>query len=261
MIRTLCATVVVGLLAAPALADVTVTSQVTGKGLGKAAESQSIVYIKGLKMRTDSTLGDSPTTTIIDIEAQKFISINHKKKEASVIDMAQFRQDLDKSMKGGQTEASLKPNGEKKEIAGRACNGYDISVIMPMAIGGDTSMTMVMSGPVFIAKGAPGSADYARFHLAAAEKGFIMSDPRAAKGAPQQVKGMTELYKTIADTGGIPYSMEMSMKIDGAGPMAGMMNKVMGGAAFSSAVTAVSTDAVAGDTFDVPAGYKVKDSK
>ncbi len=60
----------------------TVTAQVSGKGLGKAAESQSITYIKGLKMRTDSTLGDSPTTTIIDIETQKFISINHKKKEA-----------------------------------------------------------------------------------------------------------------------------------------------------------------------------------
>ena len=137
MIRTLCTTVVVGLMATPALADVTVTSQVTGKGLGKAAESQSITYIKGLKMRSDSTLGDTPTTTIIDIEAQKFISINHKKKEASVFDMAQFRQELDKSMKAGEAKASLKPNGQKKEIAGRACSGYDISVSMPMAMGGD----------------------------------------------------------------------------------------------------------------------------
>ncbi len=64
-----------------------------------------------------------------------------------------------------------------------------------MALGGDATMTMVMTGPVFIAKGAPGSADYAKFYLAAAEKGFIMSDPRAAKGAPQQVKGMTELLQ------------------------------------------------------------------
>ena len=88
--------------ATPAIADVTMTSQVTGKGIGKAAESQSIVYIKGLKMRNDSTLGDTPTTMIIDIETQKFISINHKKKEAQVFDMAQFRQDMDKTMKGGQ---------------------------------------------------------------------------------------------------------------------------------------------------------------
>jgi hypothetical protein len=261
MIRTLCTSVVVGLLATPAIADVTVTSQVAGKGLGKAAESQSIVYIKGLKMRTDSTLGDTPTTTIIDVEAQKFISINHKKKEVQVFDMAQFRQDMDKTMKGGQATASMKPNGQKREVAGKSCDGYDIAVSTPMAIGQDADMKMVMAGPVFIAKGAPGSADYAKFHRAAAEKGFIMSDARAARGAPQQTKGMTELYKAIADTGGIPYFMEMSMKVEGAGPMAGMMNKMMGGSAFSNTVTAVSTDAVAGDKFDIPAGYKVKDGK
>ena len=261
MIRTLCTTAVVALLAAPAVADVTVISQVTGKGLGKAAESQSIMYIKGLKMRTDSTLGDTPTTMIIDIETQKFISINHKKKEAQVFGMAEFRHDIDKVMKGGQAQASLKPNGQKREIAGKSCDGYDMAVSTPMAIGQDTEMRMVMTGPVFIAKGVPGSADYAKFHLAAAEKGFIMSDPRAARGAPQQAKGQTELYKAIADTGGIPYYMEMGMKIEGSGPMAGMMNKMMGGSAFSNTVTAVSTDAVAGDKFDIPAGYKIKDSK
>ena len=41
--------------------------------------------------------------------------------------------------------------------------------------------------------------------------------------------------------------MEMNVKIEGAGPMAGMMNKVMGGgAAFTQTVTAVSTDAGTG---------------
>src|SRR5688500_1760784 len=126
MIRMLGTVMVVGLLATPARADVTVTAQGTGKGLGQAAESQSVTYIKGLKVRTDSTLGDTPTTTIIDIEAQKFISINHKRKEASVVAMAQFRQDLDKAIKSDDVKASLKPNAEKKEIAGRACNGYDL---------------------------------------------------------------------------------------------------------------------------------------
>jgi hypothetical protein len=55
--------------------------------------------------------------------------------------------------------------------------------------------------------------------------------------------------------------MEMSMKIEGAGPMATMMNKMMGGSAFSQTVTAVSTDTIVAPTFDVPAGYKLKDSK
>jgi hypothetical protein len=52
----------------------------------------------------------------------------------------------------------------------------------------------------------------------------------------------------------------MGMKVEG-GPMAGMMNKVIGGIAFASTVSGVSTDAVPADRFDVPAGYVVKDGK
>jgi hypothetical protein len=72
---------------------------------------------------------------------------------------------------------------------------------------------------------------------------------------------MTALYKAIAETGGIPYAMETAMKVDGGGPMAGMMNKMMGGSSFSQTVTAVSTEAIAADKFAVPADYKVKDAK
>jgi len=38
--------------------------------------------IKVLVREIRHALGDSPTTTVIDIETQQFISINHKKKEA-----------------------------------------------------------------------------------------------------------------------------------------------------------------------------------
>jgi hypothetical protein len=264
MRRTLCTAALVALLATPAFADVTLNSTMTGKGFGKMADGESVSYISGLKMRTDSTFGGSPTSIIIDLDAQKFISINHKKKEAQVYDMAKFRQDLDKTLKQGETRASLKPNGEKREVSGRACTGYDMNVAVPFAMGGGgegTEMTMVMSGPVFIAKGAPGSADYARFYLAAAEKGFIASDPRAAKGAASQTKGMTELYKAIAETGGIPYLMETGVKLEGTSPMAGVMGKMMGGSGFSQTITSVTTDAIPADKFTIPADYKTKIEK
>lgn len=261
MPRILCTAAMVGLLATPAFADITLKSTMTGKGFGKMADGESVSYIKGLKMRTDSTFGGSPTSIIIDVESQKFISINHKKKEAQVYDMAKFRQDLDKTLKSSEAKSSLKPNGEKREVSGRACTGYDMSVSVPWAMGEGMEMTMVMSGPVFIAKGAPGSADYAKFYLAAAEKGFIASDPRQAKGAAQQTKGMTELYKAIAETGGIPYQMETGVKIEGGGPMAGVMGKMMGGSGFTQTITSVATDHVSADTFEIPADYKVKIEK
>ena len=261
MLRSVCTAAIVGLLATPVFADVTLKSTMTGKGFGKMADGESVSYISGLKMRTDSTFGGSPTSIIIDLEAQKFISINHKKKEAQVYDMAKFRQDLDKALKQGEVKSSLKPNGEKREVSGRECTGYDMSVAVPLAMGEGMEMTMVMSGPVFIAKGAPGSAEFAKFYLATAEKGFIASDPRAAKGAASQTKGMTELYKAIAETGGIPYLMETGVKVEGGGPMAGMMGKMMGGSGFTQTITAVTTDAIPADKFAIPADYKTKIEK
>jgi hypothetical protein len=261
MFRTTCAAAVAALMAVPAWADVTVTAELTGKGIGKAAEAQSITYIKGLRQRTDAVLRGTPTSTIIDLDAQKFISLNHKKKEAVVYDMAKFRQDLDKMVKGAEATYSLKPSGETREIAGRSCDGYLMNVTMPMALAEGMEMTLTMSGPVFIAKGAPGSDDYNAFYLAAAEKGFIANDPRAAKGAAAQTKGMTALYKAIAETGGLPYAMEWTIKIEGGGPMAGMMNKMMGGSGFTQTITAVATDEIPADKFDIPAGFKVKTEK
>ena len=64
-------------------------------------------------------------------------------------------------------------------------------------------MTMVMIGPVFIAKGAqdrptmPSSTTPPR-------KGLHHVRPARGQSNPSQTKGMTNLYKAIAETGGIP---------------------------------------------------------
>jgi hypothetical protein len=117
-------------------------------------------------------------------------------------------------------------------------------------------MTMIIGGPAWIAKDAPGRADLMAFYKAASEKGFIFSDPRAAKAQPGQAKGMAAFYKAMAEAG-VPYATEMSIKIEGSGMMAAMMNK-MGASSFSSTVTNISTEPIGADVFEVPAGYQTK---
>jgi hypothetical protein len=124
-------------------------------------------------------------------------------------------------------------------------------------MGNDTSTTMVMTGPVFIAKGAPGAEDYLRFYSGAAEKGFILSDPRQSKGPAGPGQSMTELYKAIVEAGGLPYAMELSVTVEGTSPMVAMIKKGMTGVLFSTVVTKVVTDDIQAGTFDVPTGYAV----
>ncbi len=100
----------------------------------------------------------------------------------------------------------------------------------------DMEMTVTLQGPVWIVENAPGAADYNRFYKAAVEKGWIFSDPRAAKGQPGQAKAMAEMY------------------------MGGLLAK-MGNMSFSTIVDTVETDPLSDYLFAPPAGYKLNPKK
>jgi len=262
MKRALFATLLGLGLALPASADVTLKQTTGGKGMGLSANASGTTYIKGNKMRADIVVGDKTQTTIFDVDGQKMYSFDSKKKEADVWDMAAFAAELAKSVDVSSAKASLKANGQTKQIAGKAATGYDMEVSMQSAMAGskDMTMTVMLSGPVWIVKNAPGSADVARFYKAAVDKGWIFSDPRGAKAQPGQAKAMAEMYKQIAESGGIPYETDVQIKMSGSGPLAGLMAK-MGNVTMTTTTDSVEVGALADDLFTPPAGYKLNQKK
>lgn len=121
-------------------------------------------------------------------------------------------------------------------------------------------MTVTVQGPVWMVKNSPAAADYDHFYQAAIEKGWILSDPRAAKAQPGQAKAMAEVYKQIAATGGVAYETNMQVKVSGEGPMAGMLAR-LGNMAFATSVADIQTGSLADDLFAPPAGYKLNPKK
>jgi len=249
-------------LAVPAFADVTIKSTGSGKAMGAGGPMTQTTYIKGNKMRTDSVTGDTTRSMIFDVDAQRLYSFDSKKKEADVWDMQAFGANIQASVDTANMKASVKPNGQTKQIAGKAATGYDMEMSLPATFGGKDGMkmTVILSGPVWIVKGAPGTADFINFYKGALDKGFIFSDPRGAKGNPGMAKVMAEMYKQLAAAGGIPYEQETNVKMSGEGPMAGMLAK-MGGISMTTTVQSVETTALAADLFAPPAGYKIKEQK
>jgi hypothetical protein len=262
MTRLFVATVLGLGLALPAHADVTLKQTTGGKGMGISGHASGVTYIKGHRMRSDVVMGDKTHTTIFDVDAQKMYIFDSKKKEADVWDMATFGAEISKAVDMSGAKASIKPNGQTKQIAGHPAAGYDMDVSMQSAMGGskDMTMTVTLSGPVWIVKNAPGSADYARFYKAAADKGWIFSDPRGAKAQPGQAKAMAEMYKQMAEIGGIPYETDMQIRMSGSGPMAGLLAK-MGNMTMTSTVDSVEVAPLADDLFAPPAGYKLNQKK
>jgi hypothetical protein len=247
---------------APLSADVTVKSSITGKGMGASGTMASTTYVKGSKMRNDVVMGDTTRTTIFDLDTQKMISFDSKKKEADVYDMQKMSADMSKSVQIEDMKASLKANGKTKELLGKSATGYDMTISLPATMGGAGGMKVDINleGPIWIVKGAPGTAEYLAFYKAAVEKGWFFSDPRTAKAQPGQAKAMAEMQRQLASTGGIPYEQEMTVKMSGDGPMASMLAK-MGNITSTTTVTGIETGALAADLFTVPAGYKLKEQK
>jgi hypothetical protein len=254
-------------LAVPAAADLTLKQTMNGKGMGVNGQSTGTAYIKGNKMRSEMQVGDRTQVTIFDLDAQKMYSFDTKKKEADVWDMAAFAAELSKTVDTSAMKATLTPNGQTKQIAGQTATGYNLEISMPAPMGGnkDMMMTVTMSGPTWIVKDAPGTADYIRFYKAAAEKGWIFSDPRAAKGAPGQARATTEMYKQLAEAGGIAYesNFEIKMSSNGGGagnPLGGLLAR-MGNMSMATTVQSVETGALNDDLFAPPAGYKLNQKK
>jgi hypothetical protein len=250
-------------VAVPARADIKMTQNVSGKGMGMGGSTVTITYIKGLKMRSDTVSGDTTRTTIFDVENQKMYIFDSKKKEVDVWDMADFANQIGSAVDTSGMTASLKPNGQTKQIAGKTATGYDMSIVMPTHMGdakSGMSMTVTLSGPTWIVKGAPGTADFQKFYKAAAEKGFVFTDPRAAKGQPGSAKATTQMYHEMAAAGGVPYETEMNIKMSGEGPMAGMMARI-GNISTTSSIQSIEIAPLAEDLFAPPAGYKLSPKK
>jgi hypothetical protein len=247
---------------APAEADVTIRATASGKGLGMSGETQNVTYIKGLKMRSEETSKKSSNVTLFDVDAQKMYILNDKKKEVEAWDMGAFTQEMNQAVTVEGMRASMTPNGQTKTILGHTADGYNVEIVVPATLGGPGGMplTMLLSGVSWIAKDAPGAADYATFYKGAAEKGWIFSDPSAAKGAPGQVKAMAQMYAEFSKIGGLPLESQMDIKAEGDGPVAAMMAR-MGGVSTTTTIDSVDTAPLDDALFQVPADYKLKERK
>lgn len=249
-------------LAMPVLGDVTIKQTTSGKGMGVSAAGTTTTYIKGMKMRSEVEAKGTVITTILDVENQKMYTFDSKKKSADVWDMQAFGAEMAKNVDTSEIKASVKANGQKKDIAGKSATGYDLVISVPATMGGADGMAMTVNlkGPMWVVKGAPGTQDYNTFYKAAVEKGWIFTDPRAAKGSPGQAKAMAEMYRQLASTGGVPYETEMAVSITGEGPMAAIMSR-MGNMSMTSTVQSVDTAALDDTLFAPPAGYKLVTKK
>ena len=235
--------------ASPASADLGMTMTLSMNAGGMAVNATMETRVKALKMRSDIKVMQQDMSIFFDAAAKQVFTVNHVTKEITNTDPSALAGNFPVTF--GEAAVSMTPNGQTKEILGRACQGYAVEMTVPMTFGQE-SVTMRMAGTLWIADKGPGVEEYRAVSKAAADSGFSTS----FMSQGPQAKAMVEMQKAMADAG-IPLAQEFQMTLEGTGQAAAAMAQV-GNMTMATTVTALSTDPIADDVFALPAGYTKK---
>jgi len=220
------------LVAAAALAgaeDLTIVSKVT---FGKDKISTSTQYISGDKIRTS----DGSNDTIMEISSGRLTMIDHKKKEyseTSLAEMSAMFDNLNKQMQGNPilekmmgsvTDVKVQKGGSSKTVAGYTCDQYLLSM-------GDNFTFDLWAAPA----------------LQPPYQYYDASKLRYASMGPMGQR-FAKMYDEMKKINGMPLSTAIHTK------MMGMSMDTL------SEATEVRKGPIPASAFDIPAGYKKKDS-
>lgn len=273
MKRWLSTFVVFAVFSAVVRADVTIVQTMTMEGgmasmAGQNVTPKTTTRIKGLKSRTDIELPNGGISTIADLVAKQITILRHDQKTAQIViapapgtASTTTAPPITGTMK---MDASVTPTGKSQVIDGFKCDEFSFTTTMSMAeVGGANvppeaaammkDMSMVMKGSMWVTKDAPGGAEYLTYQNALASADLSAA---AAGLSGMSLPGMEKMMKAMASVNGLAYMTEMTMTIEGSGPMADMMRQ-MGAMKMTTRTTSISAAPISEDVLKVPAGYTV----
>jgi hypothetical protein len=271
-------TILAVLVASAALrADVTIVQTVTVEGgmasmaaaAGAANMSPKLTtYVKGTKTRTDVETGPMSVSTILDLATKQIIVLRPDQKTAMVSGVPSVGPAGGPGPKPDITlpkiDSTLTPTGKSQVIDGLKCDEFTFTTRMNMGEMSGSQMPaeaaammqgvhMVMQGSMWVAKDAPGAAEYVAFQKAASA-GDMQAAALGASGLG--VPGMEKLTKAMSSVQGMTYLTEMTINIEGTGQIADMMRQ-MGPMKVTTKVNSIKADGLSDDLFKVPEGFTV----
>jgi hypothetical protein len=273
MKRTVATCAVVLLCSAAPRADITILQTTTvegGMASMAAASGQSVspkvtTRIKGTKNRTDVEAGAVFVSTIVDIVSKQVIILRPDVKTATIVTGAPPAAPGAAAVTGPSVDATVTPTGKSQLIDGVKCDEYAFTTTLdmssmagpqlpPEALAMMQGMKMAMQGALWVAKDAPGAAEYVAYQKAVAGAPELAGVAAGASG--MKIPGMEKVARAMSAVNGLTYLTEMTINIDGTGQVADMMRQ-MGPMKVTTKISSVTTSPIGDDVFKVPEGYTI----
>ena len=107
-----------------ASADVMIRSKLSITGM-MSMQGESVTYIKGHKMRIESQMGKQSSVMLMDLDARKTIILDGNKAQAFDLTKLMQQQTV---ISETSVQFDVKPTGKKREVAGKSCDEYDMTI-------------------------------------------------------------------------------------------------------------------------------------
>ncbi len=269
MKKWLCTALVAGLSFVPLHADLTFVQTMTMEGPMAAMAGGQLpkitMRIKGTKARSDIETPAMNLVSIADLAQKQVIILNSMTKTAQVITPESAAAGAAK-LELPKLDVSFNPTGKSQTIDSQLCEEHLFSMTMDMAeLGGQGQLPpeaaemmkdvrMVMNGSIWLAKNAPGVDEYTAYSKSALQSGVFAALSGMKAG---QSGGMDKLMAAASAAPGLPYLTEITMTMEGSGPMVDAM-KQMGPMKMIQKMSSVSTEPISDDLFTIPEGYTIE---
>ena len=255
---------------APLRADITLVQTMTmegaAAGMMQPGQLPKITQrIKGMKARIDVETMGQTTTAITDLTQKQVAILQPGTKVAQVFSPGSPLAG-GKPLPAPNMDVTFKATGKSQTIEGLQCDEHTFTMKVSMAeMAGSGSLppeaaamlkdvTMNMNGSMWVARNAPGAAEFMAFNKAAVASNLLS----AITGMqPGQTGGMDKMLAAVASAPGVPYLTEITMTVEGTGQMAQAMSQ-MGPIKMIQKTSSVSTTALPDDLFRIPEGYTVE---
>jgi hypothetical protein len=240
-------------------ADVAITQQVEGKASLVKLDGEGSIKIKGNQQRGEQLVKGKPVVVITDIDGRRFITLDDKKKSATITPLQSLGERLQKAT-AKPVQVSVVKTAEEKTIASYPCTVHQVKLSWPVNIGGP-EIAILASGTACLSTAVPGYAEYRAFYNAASNAGFVFGDPKLAKttAGAAQANAFAVLTRKMAEAGVTLESHIVTVPlVDGA------TAALLGGVANADVrtlVTKIDAADLPAELFAVPTGYEVKTQK
>jgi hypothetical protein len=252
--------------AASLSADVTVVQRMTMEGQAAAMmQGASLptmtMQIKGRKSRSEMEMNGQTMSTIADLDSGQIIVLDATRKTATITTAASMAEVM-KNAPIPRIDMSMNATGKSQTIDGQACDEHAFSMAVGLGeMAGQMQMSpeaaetlkdvsIRMNGSFWVAKTAPGAAEFMAFTKAAV-------DSKLLAGMLGGIPGMDRMMEAASSLTGLPYLTRMTLTFEGSHPMVEML-KQMGGFTMEQRVQRVSTDPLPDDLFRIPEGYTIE---